>query len=89
MDEKETDIEAKEAANTQLGNNTDDILDDIVKQREEKALKLALRYNFVTKLTSLIVVKPEYNDTMDGISNGTIATPAQIHSLGKFYQSHP
>ena len=51
MDEKETDIEAKEAANSQLGNDTDDMLDDIVQQREEKALKLALRYNFVTKLT--------------------------------------
>merc|ERR1712223_721338 len=89
LDEKEMDIEAKEAANSQLGNDTDDILDDIVKQREEKALKLALRYNFVTKLTSLIVVKPNYNDTMDGISNGTIATPARIHSLGDRINSHP
>jgi len=82
-------IEAKEVKDSQLGNDTDNILDDIVKQREEKALKLALRYNFVTKLTSLIVVRPDYNNTLDGISNGTIASPAQIHSLGNRIDSQP
>merc|ERR1712038_961744 len=89
LDEKEIDIEAKEVKDSQLGNDTDNILDDIVKQREGKALKLALRYNFVTKLTSLIVVKPDYNDTLDGTSNGTIANPAQIHSFGDRIDSQP
>merc|ERR1712141_305433 len=89
LDEKEIDIETKEAVNSQLVNDTKGVADDIVKQREEKALKLALRYNFVTKLTSLIVLKPDYNDTMDSISNGTIATPAITHSLGDRMDSQP
>ena len=49
------------------------------RSNKEKALDLALQYNFVTRLTSLVVIKPDNNG---GFNNGTVINPQPVNSLG-------
>ena len=63
-------------------NNTAEVLVNTTKSNKDKALGLALEYNFVTKLTSLIVIQPESNSTQNStVSNGTIVNPIPVSSI--------
>ena len=78
LDEKVSKAE-KDKMIIQGQNITDESLANQTKLDEGKALKLALEYNFVTKLTSLVVVQPEDIKTQkDLMSNTTVVNPVPV-----------
>merc|ERR1719367_1705081 len=83
LDEKvsETDMEKM----ILLGENiTKQALANKTKLDEAKALELALDYNFVTELTSLVVVKPEDDSNQNNVtSNGTIVNPIPVEEIAR------
>merc|ERR1712096_386361 len=60
-----------------------------VKERNEEAIDIALKYNFVTELTSFVVVKPTENDIVPEKSLAKL-TPMQIsRDIGKRSGQYP
>ena len=78
LDEKVAKSEI-ENMRTQGNNVTEEHLINITRGNEDKALKIALGYNFVTKLTSLVVIQPDGNNTEDTeLANGTVVNPMPL-----------
>jgi hypothetical protein len=86
LDEKLSKLEIEKILLQNITNTTlEDEMANQSKLNKEKALDLALQYNFVTKLTSLVIVKPdEKNVNGEEVSNGTIINVAPVSSLGLF-----
>merc|ERR1719367_1300096 len=89
LDEKVSETEMEKMI--LLGENiTKEALANKTKFDEAKALQLALDYNFVTKLTSLVVVKPEDDSNQNNVtSNGTIVNPIPVEEIARQPMYYP
>jgi uncharacterized protein YegL len=58
------------------------------KSRAEQALALALKYNFVTKLTSLVVTRDETTNSTDNVEVDVLPILDSTHHIGHGRRSH-
>merc|ERR1712223_140371 len=88
LDEKVSETEMEKMI--LLGENvTKEALVNETKLDEAKALQLALDYNFVTKITSLVVVKPEDDSNQYNVtSNRTIVNPIPVDEIARLPMSY-
>ena len=82
--EKKSSISEIKTVKLEEQNINKDVLDKVTKSNEEEALRLALSYNFVTQLTSLLVFQPTTNATRgDIVSNSTVVNPLPVNSISR------
>lgn len=86
LNEKLSKLEIEKIIAQNITNSTlEDEMAKKSKLNKEKALDLALQYNFVTQLTSLVVVKPDEQQVNgEEVSSGTIINVEPVNSLGLF-----
>jgi len=84
LDEKISKVE-KYKMLEQGSNNTDEVIANKTRLGKAKALKLALNYNFVTQLTSLIVVQPDnFASQENTTSKMTVIDPIPVEEISRY-----